>query len=371
MSSERISALEHAFSDSKAREVHTQKQLELLSNNLQQIQQLLLQQQQQPPTPLTTTPKPDSTPRTPTYRAPSPALPNEFDGDRSKGPTFLRSCQTYVRLCPDSFSDDQTRIIWALSYMKSGRAAKWAARVFKYEEDNEGCTRFLDWEDFKTEFRKEFCPVNSDAAAINKLESTAYFQKTRSVDDYLDEFLDLIAESGYTDPKTLVVKFRRGLDPQIQNAVATMTTGRPSNIAPTAWYEAARNIDQNRASNEAFRSAHRTSTSSNLLRPPALSVSRPLPMQVPVKPTPGYPVPMDVDTSRRRTPIPPTCFRCGKSGHKVPDCPLQYDIRSLSTDELQAILEDRLAKRDVVPAEDCPSIGEEGTPLPDFPQDNE
>jgi Retrotransposon gag protein len=138
-------------------------------------------------------------------------MPNESDGDRSRGPTFLRFCQTYVRLCPDSFSDDQTRIIWALSYMKSGRAAKWAARIFKYEEDNEGCTRFLDWEDFKTEFHKEFCPANSDAAAINKLESTAYFQKTRSVDNYLDEFLDLIAESGYTDPKTLVVKFRREL----------------------------------------------------------------------------------------------------------------------------------------------------------------
>ena len=43
------------------------------------------------------------------------------------------------------------------------------------------------------------------------------------MDDYLDEFLDLIVESGYTDSKTLVIEFRRGLDLQIQNAVATMT----------------------------------------------------------------------------------------------------------------------------------------------------
>ena len=42
------------------------------------------------------------------------------------------------------------------------------------------------------------------------------------MDDYLNEFLDLIAESRYTDPKTLVVKFRRGLDLQIQNVVAIM-----------------------------------------------------------------------------------------------------------------------------------------------------
>ena len=152
--------------------------------------------------------------------------------------------------------------------MKSGRAAKWAAHIFKWEEENEGYTKFLDWDNFKSEFCKEFCPANSDSATINKLKSTTYYQRTWSIDDYLDEFLDLIAESGYTGPKTLVVKFRKGLDLQIQNVVATMMNGHPSNTAPTAWYEAARNIDQNRASNKAFWSAHCTPASlSNPLCP--------------------------------------------------------------------------------------------------------
>ena len=35
-----------------------------------------------------------------------------------------------------------------------------------------GDSRFLDWDKFKSEFRKEFCPANSEATAINKLEST-------------------------------------------------------------------------------------------------------------------------------------------------------------------------------------------------------
>ena len=136
--------------------------------------------------------------------------------------------------------------------MKSGRAAKWAAHIFRWEEENEGYTKFLAWDDFKSKFCKEFCPANSNSTTINKLESTTYYQRTQSTDDYLNEFLDLIAESGYMDLKISVVKFRKGLDPQIQNAVATMTNGCPSDTAPTAWYEAARNIDQNRASNEAF-----------------------------------------------------------------------------------------------------------------------
>ena len=94
-----------------------------------------------------------------------------------------------------------------MSYMKSGRAAKWAARIFKWEEENGGYSKFFDWEEFRTEFRKDFCPAHSDAAAINTLESTVYYQKLRSVDDYLDEFLELVSEAGYTDPRTIVVKF--------------------------------------------------------------------------------------------------------------------------------------------------------------------
>ena len=54
-------------------------------------------------------------------------------------------------------------------------------------------------------------PLDAEAAAINVLETTTYFQGKRSVDDYLDQFRDLIYDSGYTDPKTVVVKFRRGL----------------------------------------------------------------------------------------------------------------------------------------------------------------
>jgi len=362
MSTERESALELALSESEARYIGTQKQIEQLMNGFHHLQQLVLQNQQTPLPFPQKTPISDPSPTTTSRRAPPPALPNEFDGDRSKGQAFLRSCQTYVLLCPESFSDDHTKIIWALSYMKSGRAAKWAARVFKWEEENAGAHKFLDWDDFKSEFRKEFCPANSDAAAINKLESTAYYQKARSVDDYLDEFLDLIAESGYEDPRTLVVKFRRGLDPQIQNVVATMTHGRPSDIAPTAWYEAARNVDQNRASNEAFRSTLRPPTQPS----PRLSTIT----QAHVKPTPGNPVPMDVDANRRKTPIPPTCYRCGNVGHKVPDCPRQYDIRVWSVEDLETELQLRLARRDVVPPEDCPTTSEEDA-TKGFPCDNE
>ena len=57
--------------------------------------------------------------------------------------------------------------------------------------------------------------------------------------------MDLVTEAGYTANKTIVVKFRWGLDPCIQDAIATMTSGRPSNEIPSLWYNAARTLDQN------------------------------------------------------------------------------------------------------------------------------
>ena len=110
--------------------------------------------------------------------------------------------------------------------------------------ENPESTRFLDWSDFRDDFKKEFCPANVDSVAINRLESTGYFQKTRSLEEYVDEFQDLITDSGYTDPKTIVVKFRRGLNAQIQNSIATMASGRPSNTDPTGWYRMAWTIDE-------------------------------------------------------------------------------------------------------------------------------
>src|SRR6266568_119751 len=58
---------------------------------------------------------------------------------------------------------------------------------------------------------------------------------------------DLIEDSGYTDPKTIVVKFRRGLDCRISTALAGMATGRPSDTKLEAWFHLAIQIDQNHA----------------------------------------------------------------------------------------------------------------------------
>jgi hypothetical protein len=120
-------------------------------------------------------------------------------------------------------------------------------RIYQWETlpANANVNYFVDWDHFRSVFRNEFHPLHADAVATNTLEGQTYFQGDRSVDDYLDDFRDLIAELGYTSPKTIVVKFRRGLNPKIGNVVAMMAVNRPDDLDLEGWYEAAVRIDQN------------------------------------------------------------------------------------------------------------------------------
>ena len=80
-----------------------------------------------------------------------PSPPPAFNGDRSMGKAFLTSCRIFIRLCSDAFKDEVTKMLWAMSYMNTGRAAKWAFRELE-QEVLSGQFQFTDWMDFEDEF---------------------------------------------------------------------------------------------------------------------------------------------------------------------------------------------------------------------------
>ena len=77
-----------------------------------------------------------------------PSAPSEFNGN-------------HIHLCPESFKDDLTKVVWAMSYMKARCAGRWANCEFEHEAKS-GHLRFIDWVDFEEEFRKDFMPLNSE-----------------------------------------------------------------------------------------------------------------------------------------------------------------------------------------------------------------
>ena len=176
-----MSTIEQAMADMRAHQAESDIQFEQILTTIAHLSQLTQ--------PLKSTNIPKVHPEPPLLRA-HPVTPPDFNGDHSRGMAFLNSCQTYIRLCPYEFPDEQTKIAWAMSYMKSGCAQRWTACIFCWEQQMENAdqSKFLDWEDFTTTFKTEFTPAHSDALAINHLESMAYYQKACPLDEYIDEF---------------------------------------------------------------------------------------------------------------------------------------------------------------------------------------
>ena len=114
----------------------------------------------------------------------------------------------YLCLVPEQFTCDKEKIFWTLVFFKDRRVVKWSENLFRQEADT-GIFSIRSWTDFEQQFQSQFFPVNAEADAINTLEGFLYYQGNWTVDNYLDSFLILTSDARYTDPQTLVVKFRR------------------------------------------------------------------------------------------------------------------------------------------------------------------
>jgi len=192
-------------------------------------------------TQLVANPLPPPIPNTPPLPVPSPLVspppipiakqihpklscPPDFSGECHNSQVFLNSCSLYIHLALEQFHNKQEKILWALTFFKGSCTAKWSENVFCQEADA-SVFPIQTWEDFEQQFQVHFFPVNTEADAINALEGASYHQGGLMVDNYLDNFQALVSDADYTDPRTLVVKFRRGLRLGIQNQIATMPYG--------------------------------------------------------------------------------------------------------------------------------------------------
>jgi hypothetical protein len=204
-----------------------------------------------------------------------------------------------MNLAPQQFTNKTSKVHWASSYMKAGRASLYADRVLWYKAKN-GVPWYLSWFAFREDFVKTVCPKSEAQRALTRLETVEYHQGRRTVDKYTDEFRDLIKLAGYTDGLAIIIKFRRGLSREIQDQVATMPVGRPANDKPEDWYEATALCDENRITNAAFFSAKPVPTQHTTLvfwAPQMFSAATPqaTPMPPLPPPVPSFPAPVPMD----------------------------------------------------------------------------
>ena len=82
---------------------------------------------------------------------------------------------------------------------------------------------------------------------------------------------------------------------------------------------------------------------------------------------------MDLDTAKRRV-MELLCYHCNLPGHFRKDCLTWFDVRMMTMDELQEVLENRMALLDAAPP-DPPRLPEVSPEVmeakEDFPHDDE
>jgi hypothetical protein len=307
-----------------------------------------------------------------TQKGPKPAMPKEFDGSRATGRAFLNSVKWYLRSRGHEFRDLDQMISWTLSFMKEGRALTFANQITR-QTDKEGIIPYQSWALFWKELENRFLPIDEAEEAINTLETDKYFQGKQTVDDYCDKFLDLVDHAGYNEGRQVVMKFRKGLDSEIADRVAMLQEKRPEDDDIKEWVRMAKEVARQRIRNEAFNQVVRrdktnasapvkagsffrlapavgTKLDPPIPNPRPFAATRPFqPPPPPPLPKPATtgPIPMEVDASYNRNRVPVTCHRCGQPGHFRNQCPKRFDVRFMTTEEIDDHVQNQVLQKDI------------------------
>jgi hypothetical protein len=162
--------------------------------------------------------------------------------------------------------------------------------------------------------------------ALTNLESGDYHQSKKAVDDYIDKFSELVDEAGCMDGLSIVMKFWKGLDRNIQDQIAEMVNGRPADNDPEGWYHAMHIFDANRTANQAFHGAHHTLA-------PILDDE----LTSPIPKTPSLATPAALNI----------CGQCGEPGPLTGECPKAHDIRYMTLGEREDWLNQVFSQADI------------------------
>jgi Retrotransposon gag protein/Zinc knuckle len=246
------------------------------------------------------------------------ATPDAYSGDLDKAETFLRQLTLYMHAKPGDFTTDDSRILFALSYMKGGTAGPWADRILEQLEAGDSLG---DWEGFREHFKEAFADPTPQITARHKMDKIR--QGQRPVEEYVAEFRTLVPRTGFNDAAH-VEKFEKGLNSGLVDKIYALPE-MPTKLSE--WYIWSQKLDRQWRQRET-----KKKMGTQLLAKP----TPPPPSNTSSAPPNIDPAAMDVDGGKWRRPKTSTviCYRCDRPGHIARDCPDSKRIRGVEEESI-------------------------------------
>ncbi|ESK83645.1 hypothetical protein Moror_11100 [Moniliophthora roreri MCA 2997] len=172
------------------------------------------------------------------------AIPKDFNRTPAKANTFLTEVNLFLMANKNIYLDDKDKILFTLSYMKDGHAAKWMevkAKEYKKtltekslqptDMKPEDQIHVLMWEEFLEDFNKAFKPIDQGTNAQLKIKKLK--QNKRHIDEYITDFCLLAADTEYNN-RALIDHFMARLNLGLLS-LCLLVPDQPEDIKE--WYD--------------------------------------------------------------------------------------------------------------------------------------
>jgi hypothetical protein len=157
-------------------------------------------------------------------------VPDVFDGtDPAKLDTFVFQVSMYMACRDTDFPDQESRVTFALSYLKGVPLDWFQGEVSRVMTDGENLSAwFSSYPAFTAELHRLFGPRDPVNDATNALEALKYKDSTKAA-RYIIEFNRHAHRTGWNDT-ALARQFYKGLPDRLKDEIARL--GKPAGLTP-------------------------------------------------------------------------------------------------------------------------------------------
>jgi len=199
-----------------------------------------------------------------------PRTPDVFDGtDPSKLDTFIFQCSMYMSARSGDFPDGESRVTFALSYLK-GNLLDWFQTELNdsISGDEDVPEWFFHYSEFLTELKRLFGPRDPITDAMNILETLRYKDSTKAT-RYAIDFNRHGRRTGWNE-QALARQYYKGLPDRLKDEIARI--GKPTGVK--ALQDLVATLDQRYWERQSEITRDKRSTSNPSSNKPASSNTR-------------------------------------------------------------------------------------------------